>query len=165
MRWWEGKSSEIRTGDFLETLERFHRSRSVIEDFTSRTLAVIPSDFGRLYYIGSLRDPETGQYRHDGLMALYSDNSVQEALTHCHEELFTRILETPLSDQQRDMTKCLESAGDQFWNLVLTWRENPGFQAMFPDGLPSYLGDLFFSNIGAMLAILSSKQVNLGLAS
>ena len=52
----EGKSSEIRTDEFMESSERFLQSRSVIEDFTSRTLAAIPSDFGRLYYVSSFED-------------------------------------------------------------------------------------------------------------
>src|ERR1035437_10020065 len=108
-----GKSSEIRTGGFMEPLERFHQSRSVIEDFTSRTLAAIPSDFGRLYYVSSLKDQRTGRYQHDGLMNLYSEPSVQVALTHCHEELFSRILETPLSNQERDLRNCLDTAGDK----------------------------------------------------
>lgn len=149
----------------MESLERFHRSRSVIEDFTSRTLAVMPSDFCRLYYIGSLKDPETGRYRHDGLADLYSDHSVQEALGHCQEEIFCRILETPLNDQQRDLSSWLGSAGDHFWSLVGAWRDNPGLQAMCPEGLPGYLRDLFSSNTKALLAILSAKQGNLGLAS
>src|ERR1700676_1809660 len=90
------KSSEIRTGEPVESLERFRQSRTVIEDFTSRTLAAIRSDFGRLYYISSLKDPGTGSYEHDGLKQLYSEGSVQSALAHCHAELFARILETPL---------------------------------------------------------------------
>lgn len=39
----------------MESLERFQQSRAVIEDFSSTTLAAIPSDLGRLWYISSLR--------------------------------------------------------------------------------------------------------------
>lgn len=144
----------------MEPLERFHQSRSVIEDFTSRTLAAIPSDFGRLYYISSLKDEKTGRYQHEGLMNLYSEPSVQAALTHCHEELFSRILETPLSHQERDLRNCLGAAGDEFWIVVESWRESHYFRTMCPQGLPSYLDDLFCSNMNALLAIFSSKRVN-----
>jgi hypothetical protein len=149
----------------VESLERFQQCRSVIEDFTSRTLVAIPSDFGRLYYITSLRDPETGRYQHDGLREMYSENSVQEALTHCHQELFSRVLETPLSDQERDLCKCLRSAGDQFLTLVEKGLDSRIFLEMCPEGLPSYLNELFSSNMTALLAILSSRRVNWGLAS
>jgi hypothetical protein len=137
----------------------------VIEDFTSRTLAVIPSVFGRLYYVSCLKDSATGRYLHDGLVAIYAEDSVQEALGHCHEELFSRILETPLPEQERDLRKCLGTAGDRFWTVVDTWRKDRSIQTMCPEGLPSYLKDLFCSNLGALLAILASQRVTLGPAS
>jgi len=92
----QGEKFRIRTGDLVGTFDRFQQSRCVIEDFTSRTLAVIPSEFGRLYYVSSLKDSANGRYLHDGLVELYSEDSVQVALGDCHEELFSRILETPL---------------------------------------------------------------------
>src|ERR1700682_3559765 len=109
MRRLQSKKFRNRNGCPVESMESFHQSRSVIEDFTSRTLAAIPSDFGRLYYVSSLRDSSTGRYNHDGLTVLYSENSVQAALAQCHEELFSRILETPLEHQERDLRKCLDS--------------------------------------------------------
>ena len=144
----------------METLENFHQNRSVIEDFTSRTLSVIPSDFGRLYYVSSLKDPGTGQYMHEGLRDVYSEASVQQALEHCHEELFSRILETPLMDQERDLRKCLNAAGDKVWNVIDGWRENPDYQAMCPQKLPDYLSDLFCSNMAALLEVFSARRSN-----
>jgi hypothetical protein len=137
----------------------------VIEDFTSRTLAVIPSDFGRLYYVSSLKDEATGRYQHDGLVEVYSENSVQEALESCHEELFSRILETPLNDQERDLRKCLDSAGGRFWTVVESWREERSFGSMCPESLPNYLKELFCSNLDALLAIFSAERVTLDQAS
>src|SRR6202795_3386142 len=117
------KSSEIGTGEVVESLERFQQSRAVIEDFSSQTLAAIASDFGRLYYVSSLKDSDSGRYEHDGLTSLYPENAVQAGLSHCHEELFSRILETPLNDQARDLRECLGSAGDKYWDVVENWRE------------------------------------------
>ena len=76
----------------VESLERFQQSRAVIEDFSSHTLAAIPTDFGRLYYVSSLKNADSGRYEHDGLKSLYPENAVQAGLCHCHEELFSRIL-------------------------------------------------------------------------
>jgi hypothetical protein len=141
-------------------MDSFHQNRSVIEDFTSRTLAAIPSDFGRLYYVSSLKDADTGRYRHDGLMTLYSEDSVQVALARCHEELFSRILETPLRQQERDLRDCLDMAGDNFWAVVESWRESRFFWTMCPEGLPSYLDELFCSNMGALLAVFAANRAN-----
>jgi hypothetical protein len=144
----------------VESLERFQQSRAVIEDFSSQTLAAISSDFGRLYYVSSLKDSDSGRYEHDGLMSLYPENSVQAGLSHCHEELFARILERPLKDQELDLRACLGAAGDKYWDVVENWRENRYFQEMCPEGLPDYLQDLFCSNMGALLAIFSSRKPN-----
>lgn len=139
----------------MESLERFQQSRAVIEDFSSTTLAAIPSDFGRLCYISSLRHSATGRYEHDGLLRLYSENSVQEALTSCHEEMFSRILETPLREQAHDLRRCLAAAGESVENLLRTCRTDRSFRAMCPEGLPGYLHELFCSNMSALLAIIA----------
>jgi hypothetical protein len=144
----------------VEALEHFHQNRSVIEDFTSRTLAVIPSDFGRLYYLSSLKDPNSGRYSHEGLMEVYSEGSVQLALAQCHEELFARILETPLKEQETDLRKCMDSAGDEFWNVVEDWRGSRYYCTMCPQGLPDYLSELFCSNMGALLEVFSANRAN-----
>jgi len=144
----------------MESLERFQQSRAVVEDFSSRTLAAISSDFGRLYYVSSLKDSNSGRYEHDGLTSLYPENAVQAALSHCHEELFSRILETPLREQEGDLCACFDSAGDRFWDAVENWHENTCFRGMCPEGMPDYLDDLFCSNMKALLAIFSSKKPN-----
>jgi hypothetical protein len=140
------------------SLERFQQSRAVIEDFSSTTLAAIPSDFGRLCYISSLKHAGTGRYEHDGLLRLYSENSVQEALADCHEEMFSRILETPLREQAHDLRRCLAAAGGSIEDLMRSCRTDRSFRAMCPDGLPGYLHELFCSNMGALLAIIASSS-------
>ena len=144
----------------MESFDRFRRTRCVFEDFTARTLAVISSDFGRLYYVSSLKDSVTGRYQHDGLSDMYSEDSVQEALGQCHEELFSRILETPLADQERDLRICIAMGGERFWNVVDAWRDHKFVRTLCPEGLPTYLNDLFCSNLAALLAIFSSQRVN-----
>lgn len=142
----------------MESLERFRESRAVIEDFSSRTLAAITTDFARLHYVSSLKDSGTGRYEHEGLTSLYPENSVQAALAHCHEELFSRILETPLQRQETDLRDCLNTAGDQFWDVVEDWRQSKSFDEMCPEGLPNYLHDLFRSNMSALLSIFSAHK-------
>jgi hypothetical protein len=144
----------------VEAFENFQQSRAVIEDFSSLTLAAIPSCFGRLYYVSSLKDSDSGRYEHDGLKCLYPESAVQAALSQCHEELFSRILETPLQVQEKDLRACLGAAGDQYWDLIETWQENRSFRELCPPGLPEYLQDLFCSNMSALLAVFSAKKAN-----
>jgi len=144
----------------MEFLDRFQQSRAVVEDFSSRTLAAIATDFGRLHYVSSLKDAASGRYEHDGLTSLYPEEAVQVALSHCHEELFARILETPLQKQEGDLRACLGVAGDQFWDVVENWRMNRSYGEMCPEGIPGYLYDLFSSNLNALLSVVYSSKPN-----
>lgn len=140
----------------METLERYRRNKRVIDDFTARTLAAIPGDYARLAYVASLREGEQG-YRHDGLAARFSEDSVGEALRFCHEELFARVLEMPLERQEWDLRHCLGGMPAGFWDAVREWRAERAYQAMVPDDLPEYLSDLFCSNVSTLLTLYADE--------
>jgi hypothetical protein len=142
----------------VETLEGFQQNRRVIEDFTTQTLAAIPSDYARLLYISSLRDLASGRYCHEGLAAIYSQEAVQQALTHCHKELFAKILETPLEQQEWDLRACLGTVQGDFWGIVARWQELELYRVLLPTGVPGYLQDLFCSNLRALLGLLAEEH-------
>lgn len=141
----------------METLERFEARRRVIEDFTSRTLSAFPAEFLRLSYVASLRC-SGGSYRHDGLTALYPDAAVQEALAYCHEELFFRILEMSLEQQEWDLRTSLADSGEDFGETLLRWRESEAYRGLVPEAQPSYLADLFLSNVRALLDVMAEER-------
>jgi len=143
----------------MGSLEQFQQNRRLIEDITSRTLAAIPSDYGRLYYLYSLWDAETGQYEHEGLANVYSRDSVQSGLAHCHEELFSRILETSLSEQENDLRVFLRGASEKLRRAMEAWRADESLRVICPPGLPTYLSDLFCSNVGVLLDVFSQDSI------
>ena len=145
----------------METLERFQQNRWVIEDFTTRTLAAIPSEFGRLVYVASLRDLASGGYVHEGLSTIYPEEAVQQALAHCHEELFTKTLETPLEQQEWDLRACLGGMEGNFWEVVARWQESEFYRLFVPEGEPDYLRTLFCSNLRALLGLLAEAHATL----
>jgi hypothetical protein len=136
----------------------FERNKALIEDFTERTLAAIPSEFGRLLYISTLRDLATGRYTHAGLEERYSEGAVHEVLSGSHQEILTRILETPLEQQIVDLGRCLENMPGDRCELAKQWRELEFYRAMLPLGLPSYVRELFCSNLEALLSILETAE-------
>jgi len=142
-------------------VESHQRNRRLVEDFAERSLAAIPSEFGRLAYVASLRDVEGGCYRHDGLSALYPEVAVQQALSTCHQGLFLRLLETPLESQEIDLRLCLAAIGGGFENSLAGWREQEVYCLLPPAGLPAYLEELFASNVRALLAILTEERLRI----
>src|SRR5260370_2896549 len=87
----------------MDTLTQLQQNRRIIHDLTLSTLARISSLFSRLAYLASLRDLSTNVYEHPGLSAVYPQEAVRQALEQCHQELFERILETPLLVQEQDL--------------------------------------------------------------
>src|SRR5262249_14419505 len=135
---------------------QLEQNRHIIHDFALNTLAVIPNDFARLTYIASLRDLSSGRYEHAGLAALYPAEAIQQALKHCHEEIFQRILETPLAMQEGDLKDCLKGMDGALPDTVIHWRQLEAYRILVPEESPDYLKELFCSNLRVLLEILQT---------
>ena len=141
----------------MDTLTQLQQNRRIIHDLTSSALAPIPTAFGRLAYLSSLRDLSTNVYGHSGLAALYPPEAVRQALQQCHQELFERILETPLTLQEEDLRQHLSSTPDGLRAAVLNWLKLEAYRMLLPAEAPDYLKELFCSNVRAILQILSTE--------
>jgi hypothetical protein len=137
----------------MRALTQLQQNRRVVQDFTQTTLAAIPGLFSRLSYLASLRDLSSGRYEHSGLSALYPDEAIQQALQLCHEQIFERILESPLSSQQEDLRACLGGM-EGGTDAASHWRRIESYRLLVPEAVPEYLKDLFCSNLRALLEIL-----------
>lgn len=135
------------------------RNRKLTEDLTERTLAAISSEYGRLIYLASLRDLASGMYRHEGLEALYSAGSVQEALTQAHREVCSRIMEMPLSVQEKDLLNCWKGFDVEAEGLIGNWKESEAYRTLMPFGLPDYMRTLFCSNIETLLSVFEADHI------
>lgn len=141
----------------MRTLTQLQQNRRVIQDFTLTTLAGIPGLFARLTYMASLQDLSSGRYDHAGLSALYPDAAIQQALQLCHEQIFERILESPLSSQEEDLRACLAGMEGGLAGTVAHWRGLEAYRVLVPEAVPDYLKDLFCSNLRALLEILDEE--------
>jgi len=146
----------------VESLESYQQTRQVVEDVTARTLAAIPTEFGKLLYLSSLRDISTGDYVHEGLVARYSREAVQQALGYCHQELFLRVLEMPLEQQEWDLRACLEGLEGEFWGKLRRWRETEFYRLLIPADSPEYLREIFLANVGAVLDVALEERAKRG---
>jgi len=147
----------------MESLESYQQTRRVVEDFTARTLAAVATEFGKLVYICALRDFSTGRYVHAGLQARHSAEAVQQALSYCHEEVFLRILEMPLEQQEWDLRACVAGLEGEFWDKLRRWRETEFYRLLIPSDAPVYLREMFYANVGALLDIVLEEGTSQGL--
>ena len=134
-------------------------NRKLMKDFSERTLAHVPTEFGKLTYLTSLRDLGSGRYSHAGLEALFPEKAVQETLLHVHREIFMRVLEMPLEKQEPDLALCLRAFEGDLLETIRLWRELEFYRSMIPSGLPHYVMKLFCSNVMTLLGILETDAV------
>ena len=148
----------------MDTLTQLQQNRRIIHDLTLSTLSKISSPFSRLAYLASLRDFSTNVYDHGGLSVIYPKTAVQQALEQCHQELFERILETPLAVQEEDLRAHLRTLPNGSRRAAAQWRRLESYRALLPAESPEYLKELFCSNVRAILEILEKEPTAEGAA-
>jgi len=137
-------------------LEYFQTRRQILFDLTANFLEPLNGSYQRLAYLSSLRRPSTGKYGHDQLAAVYGEDAVDQVLASCHEEVFERLLEMPLSAQADDLRRHLSSLPGSLDGNANCCREIA--KSWIPPQAPGYLNELFCSNTNALLElILESK--------
>ena len=141
----------------MDTLTQLQQNRRIIHDLTISTLAKIANPFSRLAYLASLRDICTNVYEHAGLAAVYPSAAVQQALEQCHQELFERILETPLVAQEEDLRAHFSGLPNGSRRTATQWRKLEAYRGLVPADSPEYLKELFCSNVRAILEILEKE--------
>jgi hypothetical protein len=142
----------------VESLERFAQNRRIIEQFAAYWLASVPSDLERLHHVAFLRHVSSGRYSHSGLRGTFSEPAIHQALSYCHEELFDKVLEKTLQDQERDFRSMFSSIDSPAFEIASRWLELEHYRTLVPLGTPAYLRDLFFSNTRVILNLIVSER-------
>ena len=137
-------------------LDRLQIHRQILYDLSVHSLEPMGGMYERLAYVANLRDPSTGNYSHERLSAVFGEESVSQALADCHEELFERLLESPLALQEEDLLGYLEVLpGGREKQL---WEFSEKAKAWIPPQAPDYLKKLFCSNLGVLCELLQEKK-------
>jgi hypothetical protein len=85
-------------------------TRGPAAELWRKTLARIPTHFGRLVFLASLRDRLTGHYAHQPLMEIVGREVTDRTLCHSHHQIFAEWLAFSLSEQKADLDDYLTSS-------------------------------------------------------
>ena len=127
--------------------------RSAAADLFRHTLSRIPTVYGRLAYLASLRDPNSGVYRHHGLNQAFGRDASVEALQAGHADTFVQWLNLPLSAKAEQLTAYLTELEDPREIVIRHWIQSEAYRGLIPDHASPAQVDLFLSELKALLEI------------
>ena len=131
---------------------------TAVADLWKHTLSQIPTLYGRLAYLASLRDPNSGAYRHYGLSAAFGREESGKALKQSHERVFSEWLNLALAEKSLDLMNYLQSLDDPRRTVVGHWLRSDHYRAQIPDSARPMEIELFHRDLEALLEIFRNAS-------
>jgi hypothetical protein len=131
--------------------------RTAAADLWRNTLSQIPSTFGKLVYLTSLRSPITGKYEHHGLSLVFGGDDASRALRRSHIEAFGEWLSFDLEQQKADLDLYLSSALADRPAIVENWLSVRNYRMFIPSSAKTVERRLYTADIEALIDLLKNE--------
>ncbi len=131
--------------------------RGTRDDLWRNTLSQIPSVFGRLVYLSSLCDPNTGRYQHYGLAQVFGEEEADRALRESHEQTFRTWLSFNLEQQRADLERYLDGLNGDRRTILQTWSRMAPYRNLAPASVSQVERRLYLTDLEAILDLLRSE--------
>jgi len=122
----------------------------------NQVLDIYPNDLTRLIYLASLRDCNSGMYRHPTLCRKYTTEATDSILRLCHEQVFARVLALPVDDYVRQLKGYIRFSNVDRSGLIKTWNTLQAYRTVIPVKITALETKIFVSNITLALGIVES---------
>lgn len=123
------------------------------EDLWRRTLSQIPSTYGRIVYLASLRNVNTGQYEHHGLALRFGEEAADRAMRDSHGRVFHEWLEMNIEQQVADLSLYFTSLPATRKTLIDNWLRLRPYANMPPVWANPAEHDLFQAGLETLLTL------------
>ncbi len=131
--------------------------RGAISDLWRNTLSQIPSIFGRLVYLSSLRDQDTGRYEHHGLAQVFSEEEANKALRRSHAQAFAEWLSFNIEQQRADLDLYLSALFEDKRVVLDTWVRLTPYRSLVPYSVRGVEKKLYLADFKAILELLKNE--------
>jgi hypothetical protein len=130
--------------------------RGAVADLWRNTLSQIPSVFGRLVYLASLRNANSGRYEHHGLALIFGDEEANKALRKSHSKVFAQWLAFNMEQQKADLDLYISSLYEDRRTVIETWLTLEPYRNLIPTNVRAVERRLYISDLEALMELLRS---------
>ncbi|HEX8985326.1 MAG TPA: hypothetical protein VF767_07840 [Bryobacteraceae bacterium] len=142
----------MRHSDGKASLER-----GAAPDLWRHTLSQIPSLFGRLVYLCSLRDPNDGGYEHYGLAQVFGNAEADRVLRESHHQAFASWVCLTLEQQKTDLDLYLSGLTGDRRTILDTWIRLQPYRNLMPGTAREVERELYMADLDAILGLLKNE--------
>jgi len=139
-----------------------HLSRGAASDLWRNTLSQIPSLFGKLVYLSSLRNANNGRYEHHGLALLFGEDEANKALKKSHAQAFGEWLTFNLEQQKADLEVYFRDITDDRHTVLKTWVKLAPYRNLVPASAKKEDRQLYVADLTAILTVLKYASAAAG---
>jgi len=128
--------------------------RGAVSNLWRNTLQQIPSVFGRLVYISSLRNANNGRYEHHGLALLFGEEEANRALKKSHSQIFAEWLTFNLEQQKADLDLYITGLADDRRTVLETWLKLSPYRNLIPSSVRGVERRVYVDDLTLLLELL-----------
>jgi len=121
------------------------------------TLARISTLFGRLVYLSSLRNQDSGLYEHHGLAQMFGDEQTAETLRRSHARVFQEWLCLNLEQQKADLQEYLSELPGNPAAVLGTWLREAPYRNLVPTAAQNVERELYLADLETLLTLLKHE--------
>lgn len=132
--------------------------RGAAADLWRNTLSQIPTTFGRLVYLSSLRDLNSGGYEHHGLSQIFGPKEADRTLRHSHMQVFSAWLNFNLEQQKTELEEYLGGLEDDIRIVLATWIRLAPYRNLIPARAREVERQLYLTDLETVLELLTREH-------
>jgi hypothetical protein len=130
--------------------------RTAASDLWRNTLSQIPSVLGRLFFLSSLLNRNSGRYEHHGLALVFGDLEASRALKKSHRQAFDEWLSYGIEEQKADLDLYVSAQPEDKRTILRTWEKLEPYRNILPSSAKEAERKLFLGDLRAILSLLKN---------
>lgn len=132
--------------------------QTILAESWRRTLAGITTPLGRLAYLASLRNANTGTYEHFGLSERVGAAEVDRLVRRSHLEVFQQWLCFSLERQKDELEAYLAGLDGDYREILSNWLQLGPYAAWVPAESRDVERKLFYTDLEMVLELIRNES-------